>query len=151
MAVALAPGLASAKVVAEPGLAQYCRQEALIKLGSNNAQVMMLPVEQTRGEFVAFGQTDEANPTLFECKFDKNRKFVSITMKPPAGQGGGASATNAAVDRCLGMMGPGSKAETVSPLKPGFFEVVMRNGNRRVACTASETGVGVEDWVEMKP
>lgn len=149
VALCLSAALAQAKIVDEGKLAQYCREEAVAKLNPTK-ELMLLPVEQSRGEFFVYGQTDEPNPSLFECRFDKSRKFLGIKVTPAAASGAAAPA-NPAVERCLGMMGPGSQVEQVSPLKPGFHEVIMRNGNRRVACTASETGVGVEDWVEMKP
>lgn len=149
--LALLPDLAGARIVDEGKLAQYCREEAIVKLGSNKAQIIMAPVEQKHGDFYANGQTDEANPTLFECHFDKHRAFVSIKVHAPHATGAGHGAASAAVDKCAGTMGPNARVEKVSDFGNGFTEVIMRDtGNgRRVACTAPTRGGDIQDWIEL--
>jgi hypothetical protein len=48
------------------------------------------------------------------------------------------------------MMGGTVQIEQVSPLRPGYYEIIMKATDRarRVACTVSDSG-SIEDWVEM--
>jgi hypothetical protein len=48
------------------------------------------------------------------------------------------------------MVGVPAKVETVSPLRPGFTEIILRENasGRRIACTATDKG-SIEDWVEL--
>lgn len=50
---------------------------------------------------------------------------------------------------CTFQFGQAAQVQTVSPLKPGFWEIiVVDNSCRKVACTADAQGK-VSDWVEM--
>ena len=152
-ALGVSASVVNAKIVAESELGRSCAQEAAVKLGVDRSSLMLLPVEKTRGIFHVYGQTDEASPTLFECKFDARRKFLGLSVK-----GGhdhqdhaAAGAPKAAINKCLQMVGVPSVVEKVSPLKPGFYEIIIKEkaSPRRVACTVPEDGSDIEDWVEM--
>lgn len=51
---------------------------------------------------------------------------------------------------CKEMVGLPSKVEVVSPLRPGFTEIILRENasGRRIACTATDQG-SIEDWVQL--
>ena len=144
---------ANAKIVAEPGLAKYCVGGASAKLGVRPASLMTLPVEKTHGTYTVYGQTDEANPTLFECSFDGKRKFIGITVQDDHDHGSHASngAPKAAINKCLQMVGVPATVETVSALSPPFYEIIIKEkaSPRRVACTVPDDGSEIEDWVEL--
>ncbi len=60
-------------------------------------------------------------------------------------QGGEEDAKSA----CLFQFGSSGRVQTVSDLKPGFWEIIVTNNSgRKVACTAGSQGK-VIDWVEM--
>lgn len=145
--------LAHAKIVAESELAQYCAEEAARKLGVDRASLMLLPVEKSHGIFHVYGQTDEGNPTLFECKFDGRRTFMGMSVKGGHDHQNHAAggAPKAAINKCLQMVGVPAVVEKVSALKAGFHEIVIkeRATHRRVACTVPDDGSLIEDWVEM--
>ena len=158
LATACAVGAAAeahAKVVAEPKMAAFCTGEAATKLGTRPHNILTLPVEKSGGEYIVYGQSPAkgAEVTTFECKLGSDRKYqgIKITSRPA----GGASADNsgappAAMARCRDMVGMPAKVETVSPLRPGFTEIILRENasGRRIACTASDAGE-ITDWVEM--
>ena len=55
----------------------------------------------------------------------------------------------AAKKTCLFQFGSSGRVQTVSDLKPGFWEIIVTdNSGRKVACTAGAQGK-VSDWVEM--
>jgi hypothetical protein len=55
----------------------------------------------------------------------------------------------AAKKTCLFQFGSSGRVQTVSDLKPGFWEIIVTdNSGRKVACTADAQGT-VSDWVEM--
>ncbi len=61
-------------------------------------------------------------------------------------QGGVETAKQA----CNGRFGGNGQVQTVSPLKPGFWEIIMSdNYGRKIACTVDTYG-NISDWVEMK-
>ena len=60
-------------------------------------------------------------------------------------QGGVEDAKSA----CLFKFGSSGRVQTVSDLKPGFWEIIVTdNSGRKAACTAGANGK-VTDWVEM--
>jgi hypothetical protein len=144
---------AHALIVSEGKLAQYCGEEAAIKLNTQVNKLMLLPVEKSRGKFHVYGQTDAANPTLFECVFDGRRKFLSIAVQGDHdhGQHAAGGAPKPAINKCLQMVGVPANVEKVSALKPGFSEIIIKEkaSARRVACTVPDDGSLIEDWVEM--
>jgi hypothetical protein len=154
LAVALAatPSLVAANIVNEGEFIRQCRQEASVKLGRSHARIMMLPTEVVDGKVVINGQTDEADPTLFECMFDKERRLIDVKVHAPHASGKGHGASRRAVDKCVATMGPNTKVEKVSDFGNGFSEVIMRDtGNGlHVACTAPNDGGNVADWIELK-
>ena len=117
-AAAFATSMAQAKIVDEGKLAQYCRQEALIKI-KDAGELIVLPVEKNHGQFHVYGQTDETNPILFECTFDGNRKFLGIQVKGDHSHGDHAAkgAPKAAINKCLQMVGAPATVEKVSALQ----------------------------------
>lgn len=150
-----AAGGAQAKVVAEPEMAAFCTGEAAAKLGTRPRKILTLPVEKSGGKYVVYGQSpaEGADVTTFECTFGSDRKYkgIKITGRPA----GGASADNAgappeAMAACKGMVGVPAKVETVSPLRPGYTEIILRENasGHRIACTATDNG-SIEDWVEL--
>jgi hypothetical protein len=150
-----AAAAAHAKVVAEPEMAAFCAGEAAAKLGTRPRNILTLPVEKSGGKFIVYGQSpaDGADVTTFECTFGSDRKYtgIKITGRPA----GGGSADNGgappgAMAACKGMVGVPAKVEVVSPLRPGFTEIILRENasGRRIACTATDDG-SIEDWVEL--
>jgi hypothetical protein len=154
--VAAATGFAvpaSAKIVAEPKLSQYCGEEAASRLGVGAGSLLLLPVEKTHGQFFVYGQTDEAQPTLFTCTFDGKRAFLGIDIEGDHDHGthAEAGAPKAALNKCLQIFGEPARVETVSPLRDPFFEIILqaKANARKVACTVPADGSVIEDWVEM--
>jgi hypothetical protein len=158
LAAALVTGTAvtaDAKIVAEPEMAAFCKGEAAAKLGTRPRNIMTLPVEKSGGKYIVYGQSpaEGSDVTTFECKFGSDRKYqgIKITSRPA---GGGAADTGgappAAMARCRDMVGVPAKVETVSPLRPGFTEIILRENasGRRIACTVSDAGE-ITDWVEL--
>jgi hypothetical protein len=150
-----AAAAAQAKVVAEPEMAAFCTGEAAAKLGTRPRNILMLPVEKSGGKYIAYGQSpaDGADVTTFECTFGADRKYrgIKITSRPAdGGMADNGGAPPAAMARCRGMVGVPSQVEVVSPLRPGFTEIILRENasGRRIACTASDAGE-ITDWVEL--
>lgn len=153
-AVGTAPG-AQAKIVAEPEMAAFCTGEAAAKLGTRPGNILTLPVEKSGGKYIVYGQspTEGADVTTFECTFGADRKYKGIKITgQPAGDGSAdnGGAPPAALTACKEMVGVPAKVETVSPLRPGFTEIILRENasGRRIACTASDAGE-IMDWVEL--
>jgi hypothetical protein len=157
LCVAAACGLlampASAKIVAEGKLAQYCGEEAAMRLGVSAGSLLLLPVEKQHGKFYVYGQTDEAQPTLFNCTFDGKRTFLGIDIEGDHDHGSHAEsgAPKAAMNKCLQVFGLPAKVETVSDFGNGFYEIILQSkaSARKVACTVPADGSEIEDWVEM--
>jgi hypothetical protein len=150
-----AAAAAQAKIVAEPEMAAFCAGEAAAKLGTRPRNILTLPVEKSGGKYIVYGQSpaDGANVTTFECTFGSDRKYSGIKITGrPAGDSSADSggAPPAAMAACKGMVGVPAKVETVSPLKPGFTEIILKEdaSGRRIACTATDDG-SIEDWVEL--
>jgi hypothetical protein len=71
--------------------------------------------------------------------------------KAGGGQSGAQSqgGLDAAKRACLFQLGGNSHVQQVTPLKPGFWEIIVTdNFGRKVACTADAQG-NVSDWVNM--
>lgn len=145
---------ASAKIVSEAAMVSHCAEAAATELGVMINDVLTLPAERTSGKFHVYGQYPASgqNPTLFECQYDSKRNFLGLSMKRRHGHHTEAagSAPRQAQRACTDMVGAPVKIETVSPLRPGFHEIIMKETNspRRVACTVSDSG-SIEDWVEL--
>jgi hypothetical protein len=142
----------AAKIVDEGKLAQYCREEAIVRI-KNAGELIILPVEKNHGKFHVYGQTDQGSPVLFECTFDANRTFLGIKVTGDHDHGDHAAkgAPKAAINKCLQILGVPAKIEQVNPLRPPFYEIIMKEkaSPRRVACTVPADGSEIEDWVEM--
>ena len=151
-ATAFVGSAAQAKIVDEGKLAQYCREEAIVRI-KNAGELIILPVEKNHGKFHVYGQTDEGSPVLFECTFDANRKFLGIKVTGDHDHGDHAAkgAPKAAINKCLQIVGVPANVEKVSPLRPPFYEIIIKEkaSPRRVACTVPADGSEIEDWVEM--
>jgi hypothetical protein len=146
---------AQAKVVAEPQMAAFCTGEAAAKLGTRPRNILTLPVEKSGGKYIVYGQSpaEGADVTTFECTFGSDRKYrgIKITRRPArGGSADNGGAPPAAMARCRDMVGVPAKVETVSPLRPGFTEIILRENasGRRIACTVSDAGE-ITDWVEL--
>ncbi len=147
--------VAQAKVVAEPEMAAFCTGEAAAKLGTRPRNILTLPVEKSGGTFIVYGQSpaEGAEVTTFECTFGSDRKYKGIKITGRPVDGGSADtggAPPAAMAVCKEMVGVPAKVEVVSPLRPGFTEIILRENasGRRIACTATDQG-SIEDWVEL--
>ncbi|PYF06727.1 hypothetical protein C8J30_1249 [Rhodobacter viridis] len=152
--LALAPSVTLAEIVAEPQLAKICLGAAAEKLGTRPGNLMTLPVERSRGKYTVNGQSDGGAVRMFSCTFDKHRKMTGLTIDGVAEAAAAADvggAPRAALDKCLEMIGVPATIETVSALKPGFFEIILRESasKRRVACTVPGDGHETSDWVEL--
>lgn len=146
---------AEAKIVAEPQMAAFCIGEAAAKLGTRPRNILALPVEKSRGKYTVFGQSppEGAEVTTFECSFGADRKYmgIKITGRPAGGDTADHSgAPPRAMSACKGMVGVPASVETVSPLRPGYTEIILREkaSGHRIACTATDQGT-IEDWVEL--
>ena len=145
---------ASAKIVSEAAMVSHCAEAAATELGVMMNDVLTLPAERTSGKYHVYGQYPASGQdvTLFECQYDGNRTFLSISVQGHHGhhtEAAGA-APRKAQRACTDMMGAEVRIEQVSPLRPGYHEIIMKevNGQRRVACTVADDGT-LEDWVEM--
>lgn len=145
---------ASAKIVSEAAMVSHCAEAAATELGVMMNDVLTLPAERTSGKYHVYGQypASGSDLTLFECQYDGNKAFLGISLQ---GHHGHHTPTVGGVPRvaqraCTDMMGVEVQIEQVSPLRPGFHEIIMKetNGSRRVACTVADNGT-LEDWVEM--
>ncbi|WRH61583.1 MAG: hypothetical protein RSE12_14550 [Fuscovulum sp.] len=145
---------AAAKVVSEPRMASHCAEAAATELGVMMNDVLTLPVERTSGKYHVYGQYPASgqNVTLFECQYDANKNFLNISVQGHHGHhtNTAGAAPRTAQRACTDMVGVPVQIEKVSPLRPGFHEIIMKevNSPRRVACTVSDSG-SIEDWVEM--
>ncbi len=144
---------AAAKIVAEGKLAQYCGEEAAVKLNTSVGDLILLPVEKSHGKFYVYGQTDEPSPILFNCTFDGKKKFLGIDVQGDHDHGDHADqgAPKTAINKCLQILGAPAKVEKVSDFGNGYYEIIMKEktGARRVACTVPADGSEISDWVEM--
>jgi hypothetical protein len=91
--------------------------------------------------------------TTFECTFGSERKYKGIKITSRPARGGSADvggAPPATMARCRDMVGLPAKVETVSPLRPGFTEIILRENasGHRIACTALGAGE-ITHWVEL--
>jgi hypothetical protein len=150
-----AAATAQAKIVAEPEMAAFCTGEAAAKLGTRPRNILTLPVEKSGGKYIVYGQSpaEGADVTTFECSFGSDRKYrgIKITGRPAGGESAdNGGAPPQAMAACKGMVGVPAKVEVVSPLRPGFTEIILRENasGRRIACTATDEG-SIEDWVEL--
>jgi hypothetical protein len=145
---------AHANIVAEPRMASHCAEAAATELGVMMNDVLTLPVERTGSKYHVYGQYPASgrDVTLFECQYDVNKRFLAISVQGHHGHHTEAagSAPRTAQRACSDMVGVPVRIEKVSPLRPGYHEIIMKETNsaRRVACTVSDSG-SIEDWVEM--
>lgn len=68
-----------------------------------------------------------------------------------AGAATPAGPSEVAKGACLYKFGSDADIVQVSPLKPGYWEIIMKakSGKRKAACTVNDDGT-IADWVEMK-
>lgn len=151
---------AHARVVGDGQLENYCAEEAMVRLNVDRSAITTLPTELVKGNLYVNGQAMTGEGLVgFECKFGKNRVLKGFksnghgnntTSAPTAAPAG---VPRAALNKCLETFGVPAKVKMVSPLKPGYYEIILRakDGSRQVACTVFKAGQQIEDWVEMKP
>lgn len=151
---------AHARVVGDGELQNYCAEEAMVRMNIGRERINMLPAEVIKGKYHVYGEamTDSEGLVGFECRFGKDRVLQSFksnasASKPAAQSAAPAGVPKAALDKCMYTFGVPAKVKMVSPLKPGYFEIIIRakDGSRQVACTVYQDGQQIEDWVEMKP
>jgi hypothetical protein len=94
---------------------------------------------------------------------DKNRVIYVVEERYPkcneaAGQAGGSEESagtsskpsKKAKKACGNRFGGNSDVKSFTPLKPGWWEIILTgNHGRKVACTVNDDGT-IDDWVEMK-
>ena len=142
--------------VPQSQMQKYCQGEASAKLDVRPNYISTLPVERSGDQYVVYGQspTSGSNVTLFECTFNKHGVFRGVEVTQWANQGGNNSSSNElpsqARRKCLESFGGSAKITTVTPLRPGYWEVILQNnaGTRMAACTVSSGGE-IQDWAEM--
>jgi hypothetical protein len=146
---------ALANIVAEPKMAAFCAGEAAAKLGTRPRNISTLPVEKSGGKWIVYGQSpaDGSDVTTFECTFGADRKYkgIKVTGRPSSvDSADNSGAPPAAMSACKGMVGVPAKVEAVSPLRPGYTEIILREdaSGHRISCTATDDG-SIEDWVEL--
>lgn len=150
---------AHARVVGDGELENYCAEEAMVRLNVDRSAITTLPTELSKGNFYVNGEAMTGEGLVgFECRFGKNRALKGFKSNGSGNSAATAPAAPAgvpkpALDKCLETFGLPAKVKMVSPLKPGYYEIILRakNGSRQVACTVFKTGEQIEDWVEMKP
>lgn len=155
-------GSSSSDSISVAQMPKYCQGEASATLGTRPAYIStQRAVDGTNG-YVVYGQSPPEggpNTTAFECNFDWNGVFrgVVVTSRPGSGWNtpGNASPDNGqlprtAENRCREVFGVQANITEVSPLRPGFWEVILesRSGPRMAACTVSNRG-DIQNWVEM--
>ena len=92
------------------------------------------------GSYDRSGNAGQAYEDGLECMLKSRRQPDGAQQ-----QGGVEDAKSA----CLFQFGGSGRVQTVSDLKPGFWEIIVTdNSGRKVACTAGANGK-VTDWVEM--
>jgi hypothetical protein len=155
---AVAP--ASAKVVGEPKLVAACAKEAAQRTAMDVSDVLTLPAELSKGKYFVNAQISREDGSLMmiECQFDSKKKFKTISIDGQVfkitGSAAAAAPTgqvpDAASASCLDKLAGPATIQQVSPLRPGYFELIIKekNSGRKVACTVYKDGT-IEDWVEM--
>lgn len=69
--------------------------------------------------------------------------------KQSGGNDQASGPSNSAKQACMAKFGRHSTVKMVSPLKPGWWEIILvGNKGRQVACTVNDSGK-IDDWVEM--
>lgn len=84
------------------------------------------------------------------CKYDISFEVTGTPVKT-APISSPSLPTEVAMGACLDRFGVDATIMQISPLKPGYWELVIQasSGRRKVACTVDSEG-NIEDWVEMK-
>jgi hypothetical protein len=90
----------------------------------------------------SYDRSGNAGPTYEEG-------WQSCKQKNDSGHAQGYSVEDAK-RICLEKMSNNPHIQTISALKPGFWEIIMMDSSgRKVACTADTAAGNVADWVEM--
>lgn len=73
---------------------------------------------------------------------------TTSSPQPTATPSGGAP--QIVLQKCEERFGETARIDVVSPLRPGFYEVMMGSfrGSRKAACTADSSG-RIVDWVDL--
>jgi len=150
-------GSTSGNTVPEGQMQNYCQGEASAMLNTRPTNISTNPTQRRGTDFIVFGQSPRSgsNVTTFECVFGKRGVFKGVTVLHRAQEGSGGSGytklPNSAKQRCLDRFGAPADITQVSPLRPGYWELIVQNksGSRGVACTVDDEGY-IEDWVEMR-
>ena len=151
----------SGNSVSEGQMQKFCQGEASAELGVNPRDISTRPVEKTNsGRFIVWGQSPPygSNVTTFACGFDSRGRFQKVEVKsrpndgwnPSNGNSGNTRLPGAAESRCREVFGASSDITEVSPLRPGYWEVILqaRSGRRMAACTVASNG-DIQNWVEL--
>ncbi len=149
-------GSTTANSVPEGQMSRYCMGEASAELNENPRYISTQPVQRMGNKYVVYGQTPQSgsNVTTFECTFNQSGVFKGVKVTGRANDQGYGSNNNgiprAAKKRCEDMFGGAVNFGPISPLRPGYWEVIMNaaNGPRSVACTVTSNGE-IEDWIEL--
>jgi len=79
------------------------------------------------------------------------RLGVSVVDGHDHGSRAAKGTPKAAVNKCLQMVAVPAKVQATNPLRPGHWEIVIKEkaSKRTVYCTVPADGGEIEDWVEM--
>ncbi len=149
-------GSSSAGPVPEGQMERYCQGEASAKLGTRPTNISTRSVRKRGSDFVVAGQSPQSgyNVTTFECVFGKRGMFKGVNVMSRGNESGGGYGNNeiprVAEQKCRDTFGVPAKVGPISPLRPGYWEVIMTqtNGPRSAACTVTSDGQ-IEDWIEL--
>ncbi len=155
-------GNSSSDSVPEYQMQKYCMGMASEELGENPQYISTEPVQRRGSDYVVYGQTPQSgyDVTKFECVFGSRGDYrgVNVTSRGNSNSGGnsygGGNDSNeipwSAKNKCLEMFADRAEITDISPLRPGYWEVIMQSKDspRAVACTVSSNDT-IEDWIEL--
>jgi hypothetical protein len=84
---------------------------------------------------------------------DKHPKCAEAAAKAGGGDAGAGTSSQPSTQAnkaCTSRFGGGADIKSFTPLKPGWWEIILTGHHgRKVACTVNDDGT-IDDWVEMK-
>jgi len=145
-------GGSHANSIPEGQMRKYCQGEASAKLDVRPNYLSTDDVQRMGNKYVVRGEETDSGKT-FECTFDKHGVFQGVDVKSH-GSGNGSNDSGdipkSAKRKCTDTFGNSPEITSISPLRPGYWEVIMqdRHGPRSVACTVTSSSQ-IEDWIEL--
>ncbi len=138
--------------IPEGQMRKYCQGEASAKLDVRPTYLSTDDVQRMGNKYVVRGEETDSG-TTFECTFDKHGVFQGVDVRrhdSGYGSNDNDEIPYAAKNKCLETFGNSPKITSISPLRPGYWEVIMqdRHGPRSAACTVTSSGQ-IQDWVDL--